>query len=99
MCYYAHRINSKGVIRMDNGNSVVMRKNYGGVTFCFREIMDAKNINRNQLATRAGIRFEVADRFYNGKIERIDIDVLARVCYVLDCDVGDVMKYDKQLQG
>ena len=57
--------------------------------------MDSKGINRNQLASRAGIRFEVANRYYNGQIERMDIDVLTRICFVLDCDVGDVMKYHK----
>ena len=55
--------------------------------------MDKSNINRNQLAQRAGIRFEVADRFYKGEIERLDIDVLARVCFVLNCSIADVMRY------
>ena len=76
-------------------NSIFMPKDYGQVVFSFDKVMDAKQINRNQLASRAGIRFEVADRFYNGKIERMDIDVLARVCFVLDCDVADIMAYQK----
>ncbi len=80
---------------MDKKNAVVVRKDYGGITFHFDEMMDKRGINRNQLATRAAIRFEVADRFYNGKLERLDVDVLARVCYVLDCGVADVMRYSK----
>ena len=76
-------------------NSIFMPKNYGMIIFSFDKVMDKKQINRNQLASRAGIRFEVADRFYNGKIERMDIDVLARVCFVLDCDVADVMSFQK----
>ena len=57
--------------------------------------MDDIKINRNQLANRAGIRFEVADRFYNGNIERLDVDVLARICFVLDCDIADVITFSK----
>ncbi|WP_306575905.1 helix-turn-helix transcriptional regulator [Anaerotruncus massiliensis (ex Togo et al. 2019)] len=76
-------------------NSIFVPQNYGKIRFCFNEIMDSKGINRNQLASRAGIRFEVANRYYNGQIERMDIDVLTRICFVLDCDVGDVMKYHK----
>jgi putative transcriptional regulator len=58
--------------------------------------MDEKQINRNQLASRAGFRFEVADRLYHGNIERLDMDVLAKICFVLDCDVADVIRYDRE---
>ena len=80
---------------MQNGNSVVVTKDYGYVTFHFRERMDRAGINRNQLASRAKVRFEVADRYYNGKIERLDMDVLARICFVLDCQISDVLQYQK----
>ena len=77
------------------GNSIFVPQRYGEIVFSFDKVMEEKRINRNQLANRAGIRFEVADRFYNGKIERLDIDVLARVCFVLGCDVADVMAYQQ----
>ena len=80
---------------MNDPNSVVTIKDYGCISFHFDKIMDAKGITRNKLAMLTGIRFEVADRLYKGIIERMDIDVLARVCFVLDCQVGDVIKYDK----
>ena len=76
-------------------HSVFVPQNYGEIRFSFREVMEKKGINRNQLASRAGIRFEVANRYYNGSIARMDMDVLARICFVLDCDVGDVMKMVK----
>jgi len=76
-------------------NSIFMPQNYGKIIFSFNKVMDKKQINRNQLATRAGIRFEVADRFYNGNIERMDMDVLARICFVLDCDVADVIIFQR----
>ena len=74
-------------------NSVFVVQDFGKILFSFGKIMDEKQINRNQLATRAGIRFEVANRFYNGNIERLDIDVLAKVCFVLDCNVADVISF------
>jgi len=57
--------------------------------------MDAKGISRNKLANLTGMRFEVADRWYAGDIERMDMDVLARICYALDCQVGDVIRHDR----
>lgn len=81
----------KGVDYM--GNSIFVPQDYGKVIFSFDKVMDEKKINRNQLSQRAGIRFEVADRFYSGQIERLDIDVLARVCFVLECNISDVMSF------
>jgi putative transcriptional regulator len=78
------------------GNSIYVPQNYGKIVFSFGKVMNEKTINRNQLANRAGIRFEVADRFYNGNIERLDIDVLARVCFVLDCNIADVMNFSQK---
>lgn len=74
-------------------NSLITMKNYGKIVFHFKEIMDDREITRNKLATMIGTRFEVADRFYNGNIERLDIDLLARICAVLKCSVSDVLEY------
>ena len=76
-------------------NSIFVPQDYGKVVFSFNKAMDERNINRNQLSKLAGVRFEVADRFYNGNIERLDIDVLTRVCFVLGCSIGEVMSYQK----
>ena len=76
-------------------NSIFVPQDYGKILFSFNKVMDEKNINRNQLSKLAGVRFEVADRFYNGNIERLDIDVLTRVCFVLDCNISEVISYQK----
>jgi len=76
-------------------NSVFVQQNYGEILFSFNKVMDERKINRNQLSKLAGVRFEVADRFYNGNIERLDIDVLTRVCFVLDCSISEVISYQK----
>lgn len=80
---------------MDNTNSIFEIKDYGKISFRVKEIMDAKNMTRSKLAKLANVRFEVADKWYNGNIERMDIDVLTRVCFVLDCNINDLMTYNK----
>ncbi|MBQ9885663.1 MAG: helix-turn-helix transcriptional regulator [Lachnospiraceae bacterium] len=55
--------------------------------------MDEKDISRNALAKAINTRFEVIDKWYNGNVERIDIDILARICYVLGCDISDIIVY------
>jgi putative transcriptional regulator len=79
---------------MEPLKSVVSVNKYGRITFHFNEVMQSRGINRNQLARLADFRFEVANRLYNGEIERLDMDILARVCYALNCEVGDVIRYE-----
>ncbi|WP_409969157.1 helix-turn-helix transcriptional regulator [Bengtsoniella intestinalis] len=80
---------------MTDSNSILTLKDYGSITFHFKELMDAKDISRSKLSKLANVRFEVADKWYNGEIERMDMDILARVCFVLDCEISDVMTFEK----
>lgn len=66
---------------------------YGHIELALKEYMDANNISRNALARAINTRFEVIDKWYNGKVEKIDADILARICYVLRCSPEDIIKY------
>lgn len=66
---------------------------YGSIEINLREIMVKKNITRNALARAINARFEVIDKWYNGHVEKIDADVLARICYVLECTPADIIIY------
>ena len=55
--------------------------------------MDEKGITRNSLARAINARFEVINKWYNGNVEKIDADILARICFVLDCEPVDIIKY------
>lgn len=68
---------------------------YGKIKIRLKEIMDRKQISRNQLAKTTNTRFEVINKWYNGSVERMDCDVLARLCYSLDCSVEDIIEYVK----
>lgn len=64
---------------------------YGTVELKLKEIMDARGITRNALARAIDTRFEVIDKWYHGHVEKIDSDILARICFVLDCTPGDII--------
>ena len=74
-------------------NELYTIKNYGSIEIHLKELMDSQNITRNALARAINARFEVIDRWYNGHVEKIDSDILARICFVLDCSPGDIIKY------
>ena len=70
-------------------------RDYGHINLRLRERMEELGLNRNQVATAAGTRFEVIDKWCKGSGERIDADILARLCYVLGCNVEDIVTYEK----
>ena len=62
--------------------SVHATKEYGKLRFHLSERMVEQGLNRNQIAQAIGSRFEVVDKWCSDGPERIDADVLARLCYV-----------------
>lgn len=82
------------VINMDD-KKILIRKDYGKIDLTIKVVMDAKNMTRGKLARLIDTRFEVVDKLYKGELEKADLDILARVCFVLNCDVKDLMKYSE----
>ena len=81
---------------MDNSRSVITINDYGKITVHIKEIMESKGITRNYLAKASNTRFEVINKWYNGQVEKMDLDILARICYVLDCSPADIIKYSNR---
>ncbi len=72
---------------------IVSIANYGHVEFLLKSYMDERNITRNALARAINARFEVVNKWYHGNVEKIDADVLARICFTLECTPSDILRY------
>ena len=79
---------------MNEVRSVVNLSSYGNISIHLKELLDKKGITRYRLAKLADTRFEVVEKWCSGTVERIDADVLARFCYILNCDITDIIKYN-----
>ena len=66
---------------------------YGHIELKLKEVIDSRGISRNALARAVNTRFEVIDKWYQGHVEKIDADILARICYVLECTPEDIIRY------
>lgn len=77
-------------------NEIFFYNDYGQIELHLKELMDDRKISRNALARSINTRFEVVNKWYHGHVEKIDADVLARICYVLDCSPGDIISYKKR---
>lgn len=75
--------------------TILLRKEYGKININIKDIMDSRGMTRNFLARAADTRFEVIDKWYKNRLEKIDLDILARVCYILGCTPGDIIEYQE----
>lgn len=57
------------------------------------ELLEERNISLNQLSYRAEIQRTQLRNYRDNKIQRIDIDIILRLCYVLECDFNDIIEY------
>lgn len=69
---------------------------YGTIKMKLAELLKDRGITRNRLRTLTGVKYDVIDRYYKGEgVERVDLDVLAKLCYVLDCEISDLLEYEQ----
>lgn len=83
---------------MDEYKSIVscQTREYGSVKVKLAEMLEARGITRNRLRTLTGVKYEVIDRYYKAiRVEMADLDFLAKVCFVLDCEIADLLEYQK----
>ena len=59
------------------------------------KLLESKEITRYELAKRTGIRFHIIDNYYKNKVVRYDSDVLNKMCEALECDISDLIVYEK----
>ena len=66
---------------------------YGQVRLKLKEIMNEQNISINKLAFRAEMQRTQLKSYIKNDVQRIDISVLARLCYALECSLSDLIQY------
>lgn len=78
-------------------NSIIQYEvvDYGCVKVKLADILQKHGITRNRLRTLTGVKYDVIDRYYKGcNISMADLDFLAKVCYVLNCSISDLLEYE-----
>lgn len=68
-------------------------KEYGTIKINLDTIMVKKNISTYELSSKANIRFQTIQNLRQGTSSRIDLEVLAKLCYVLDCTPNILIEY------
>lgn len=70
-----------------------MMKQYGTIRVKLKELLDNSGISRTKLCQWAELQPTQLNRYYNDTVTRLDIDVLARICSVLNCKIEDLIEF------
>lgn len=66
---------------------------FGTVRIKLASVIEEKGISKNKLSQRAEMQRTQLNNYCNNTISRLDIDVLGRLCTVLDCEIGDLLEF------
>lgn len=72
---------------------------FGNIKISLDNIIKKKKISKNLLAEKANLQRTQLNAYCNNKIKRPDFEVLSRICYALECDIADILKYTKPNKG
>lgn len=66
---------------------------YGHVKIKLAELMAEQNISINKLAFRAEMQRTQLKAYMKEDIQRVDLAVISRLCYALECGLDDLIEY------
>lgn len=72
---------------------IVFEVEYGTIKVKLNEIMEKKNLSVYDINTNGNIRYQTLQVLQDNSATRIDFEVLAKLCYTLDCKVEDLIEY------
>ena len=70
-------------------------EDFGQVVFKIDQVLEDKKISKNKLEKEAKLQRTQLNSYCNNKVRRIDLQTLAKICYVLDCGIEDIMEYER----
>jgi len=69
-------------------------KDYGKVEIKLSSIMDKQNISIYQMSKLTFLKHSTVKSYYNNcPLTRVDLDVISKFCYVLNCNIEDILEY------
>lgn len=68
---------------------------YGHFEIVIEDYLKRRKISKNYLTENANLQRTQLNTYCKNKIKRLDLDVLARICYTLDCELADIVSYVK----
>ena len=72
-----------------------MEENIGKIVLTIEEYRLKHGISKNKIVLGAEVQRTQLQKYCPNDVARVDLNVLARICNYLDCDISDLMHYEK----
>ena len=68
------------------------------IRVCLEDVLKMRGMTSKELCARVGITEANLSILRSGKAKGVRFTTINRICYFLECDVGDILKFDGNLE-
>lgn len=65
----------------------------GAIKIKLSELLEKETMSKNKFSHLAEMQRTQINNYCNNKITRLDVDVLARICTVLQCSIDELLEF------
>lgn len=66
---------------------------FGKIEITIDDCLKKKGISKNKLMNKAEMQRTQLNNYCNQKVQRLDMSIISKICYVLECEITDILKY------
>ncbi len=70
-----------------------------GIKIHLEDQLKKKNLTSKELCAKIGITEANLSILRSGKAKGVRFGTINKICYYLECDVGDILKFDGKLEA
>ena len=68
-------------------------EDWGHVDLKLDEFMKKNNISRSSLSRNAQIHYNQLLKYCRNDMQKVDLNILARICKTINCEIGEIIEY------
>ena len=68
-------------------------EDWGHVDLKLDEFMKKNNISRSSLSRNAQIHYNQLLKYCRNDMQKVDLNILARICKTINCEIGEIIQY------
>ena len=66
---------------------------HGRIIIHLSELIESSGLSKNRFSHLAAMERTQINNYCKNNVARVDLDVLARICSVLNCSIGELLEY------